>query len=189
MDSLTTIGHTGGSSSQGDPICNEQHSLLAPLILPHPYSFFQANLAEIHGFWAKLCLDTSVAGANTTIDDVLAAIRTVDQIISDGDQAYWKLRLAYIRLARILASLNPIINRQKRNGHIHARRGHDNSTVKRHLHLKAVEGQTPEAVSGLRSRWGKRLDKMTGGSLFLAVVYSEKAESMMYVSTNFLVTE
>lgn len=44
----------------------------------------------IQGFWAKLFLDTLVAGANTTINNVLAAIRTVDQIISDGDQAYWK---------------------------------------------------------------------------------------------------
>ena len=94
---------------------------------------------------------------------------------------YWKHRLANIQLARLLESLDPTINRQRRNGHIDARRGHDNSSVKREIYLKALEGQSTKAITTRRLRWGKRLDKLTGGSLFLTVAYSEKAENMMYV--------
>ncbi|KAM3458407.1 hypothetical protein MY3296_000613 [Beauveria thailandica] len=180
MDSLALPPtQTGATAPPGQILSNEQLSLLKPLIPEESWPTFKVHFEEIHFFWAKLLLDTSVTGTNATILNALAAIRMVDSILSDESLPRWKHRFAYIRLARILESLDRIIGRERQEGHVSGRRGQGNSTIKRDIYLQAVEGESGKTLGDLHPRWGKRLDKMTGGSLFLAFAYSDKADSMI----------
>ncbi|KAF5127206.1 hypothetical protein E5D57_008134 [Metarhizium anisopliae] len=123
-----------------------------------------------------------------SISDIMASLINVrhdptevivDSILSDEGLPRWKHRFAYIRLARILETLDRIIGHERQKGHVSGRRGQGNSTIKRDMYLQAVEGESGKTLGDLRPRWGKRLDKMTGGSLFLAFAYSDKADSMI----------
>ncbi|KJK84687.1 hypothetical protein H633G_11597 [Metarhizium anisopliae BRIP 53284] len=98
MDSLALPPtQTGTTAPPGQILSNEQLSLLKPLIPEESWRTFKVHFEEIHFFWAKLLLDTSVTGTNATILNALAAIRIVDSILSDEGLPRWKHRFAYIR--------------------------------------------------------------------------------------------
>lgn len=106
----------------------------------------------------------------------------VDGIISDENTPYWQRRLAQMQLTRILASLEAIIKRERRKGQFDGRRGEDNATLVRDTYFRPLEGQTSNQDADLGMRWSNRMSRLLDGSTFLAVAYSDIAETKMYVS-------
>ncbi|OAA71708.1 hypothetical protein LEL_08943 [Akanthomyces lecanii RCEF 1005] len=170
--------------SDNEALSHEEKLFLTPLTRYQPWSLYQTDEIQIHTFWDILGVETSMT-ASSCLTDAYAAIQVVDEIISDESLEYWKHRLAYVQLQNILASLDVIILREKRNGHIESRRGHGNNTIKYGILSKALEGRSSANVTRLRVRWSRRWSLIIGGSMLLAIAYSDKAETLV---RNFAVT-
>jgi hypothetical protein len=162
-------------------LTTEQQALLAPLIRQEPWKLFQSDSGPIYSFWSTLVLETSVADTTATITDVQNVLRIVDGIISDESRPYWQHRLAYLQLTRILASLMSIIKRHRMNGQLNGQQGQDNSTLLLNTYMAALEKRRSRREINHRIRLAKRWSRMIRGSMFLAVAYSRKVETMMYV--------
>ncbi len=164
--------------TSGKTLSSEEMLSLKPLIRDQPWSLYQANKEQIHGFWENLEIETSVDG-NSCLAEAHKAFQFVDEIISDESLDYWKHRLAYVQLRKFLASLDAIILREKRKGHIDGRCGHRNNTIKYGILSKALEGRSSANAISLRVRWSRRWSLIIGGSMLLAIAYSDNAESQV----------
>lgn len=105
----------------------------------------------------------------------------MDKIISNESLSYWKHRLAYVQLQKLLASLDVVILREKRNWRIKGRRGHGISTIKYKILNKALKGRSSATAIRRRVRYSRRWSLIIGGSMLLAIAYSGKAETNVYV--------
>lgn len=163
------------------PVTAYQNALLEPLIRPDAWKYFQASADEIYSFWSTLVLDTSLGDPAIAISDIQIKLRVLGNIISDSARPYWQHRLAYLRLARFLIMLPPIMAGHKRSGQLCGRPGHNNSTVLLETYTKALEGQISRAEAVRHVRFARRWSLIMGGSMFLGFAYSDKADSKMYV--------
>lgn len=163
------------SSALGNFLSDEELLSLQPLIRDQPWSLYQSNRSQIHSFWENLEIETSLTG-DSCLADAHKAIQVVDDIISNESLEYWKHRLAFVQLRKALASLDAIILREKRCGHIDGRRGHKNATIKYGILKKALQGRPSANAIPRRVRCSRRWSLIIGGSMLLAIAYSDNAE-------------
>ncbi|KAK2590668.1 hypothetical protein QQS21_011648 [Conoideocrella luteorostrata] len=164
---------------QKNGLTNEQSSLLTPLVREDLWPFFISNQEQILSFWSTLVSNTSEISTAATDKDIQNVFQTVDNIISDEKRPYWEHRLAYVQLNRVLTSLKPIINYRRQHGLFRSHRGHDNSTVMLDMYVMALEGRKPRREIARNIRLGKRWSLSIAKSLFLAVAYSNRVDTII----------
>ncbi|OAA34346.1 hypothetical protein ISF_10016 [Cordyceps fumosorosea ARSEF 2679] len=173
----------GEALCNGEALTNEEMCFLKRTICDEPWLLYQTDKSQIHTFWDNIKIDTSMA-RDSCLADAYQAIQVLDEIISDKSLVYWKHRLAYVQLQKLLASLDMTILREKRNGHIDGRRGYGNKTVKYEILSKALEGRSSAKAIRLHVRRSRRWSLIIGGSMLLAVAYSGKAETYVTEHTD-----
>lgn len=150
------------------------------LIKPDAKQVFAERCEEIYETWMSLLRKTSLPDNATCDDDsVIAAIRTLDNIITNPEDEVIS-RLAHIQLARMLAVLKKKVKNDRRHGLIDGIRGQGDATVAIHIYMCAA-GVEREAVHGLTrlcNRWDTILAEKSPLLLF---TFTEVADRMMYV--------
>lgn len=132
----------------------------------------------IHGSWSQFTINTDV-DEGTTIPVVMDLLRATDEATVNKCNTYWQRRLAYLQLHRNLQVLKRIVGRQRRRRQIDRSRGRGNSSIALEIYSNALQGKAGNYVAHqmrLAKRWSLSLRK----SLFLAVAYSDFAETRMY---------
>ena len=149
-------------------------TLLMPWARQDSWKLFRLHAQDAYNFWATLVLDSK----RTTFKQVHLQVRTIDSIIYDKRQVYWKRRLAQIQLARILANLEVLVKREKQKRRTRGRsREKGNAAIVRKIYLRALGGRKSPRDVITRIRWCKRMARLIDGSMFLAVAYSNLAET------------
>lgn len=164
-------------------------SRLAQQLIKHDAeAFFREHIEEFYKFWLSL-LDRTAFPPNVTFTDrrVVDAFKAVDNAITSRDNTYLLSRLAYVRLASMIASLKEIIANDRRNSWKNNRR---DASVAIDVYVSAqriVPGSTEADLEKLRNNLNKRIDlsnhwaDLGGIAPLLLLTYSDKAEGIMYV--------
>ncbi|KAL7905995.1 hypothetical protein GGI35DRAFT_483263 [Trichoderma velutinum] len=176
-------------ANQDNPtITGRQFKVVTYMVWPDSLGLFDRRHLEVQEFWTTLLRKTSLP-PNITIDHekIMAAFTAIDCIILGTSNELWKLRLAYVRLARISSLLLSIIASGRRKGRISRGVGKGNASILIDLYMKAQNEQISTELRvqiQRRLRIARRWADLIGGSIFLAVVYSNKAE----IAMNFSIT-
>lgn len=156
-------------------------NLLQSIIQPNALPFFECHCQEIHDFWSWLARKTSIP-ADVAINDPLitSAFAIIDDAILHSGEYFWRSRLAYVQLTRVLIAIKSIIARRGRQ---RRRVGQGNASILIDLYVKAqVEPFSPKILRQKvqnRVRVAKRWADLISGSIFIAAAYNDKAEMMM----------
>ncbi|KAF3060434.1 hypothetical protein CFAM422_011326 [Trichoderma lentiforme] len=171
------------NNRENPAITGRQFKVVTYMVWPDSLGLFDRCHLEVQEFWTTLLRKTSLP-PNITIDHekIIAAFTAIDCIILGTPNELWKLRLAYVRLARISSLLLSIIASGRRKGRVPRGVGKGNASILIDLYMKAQNEQTSTELRvqiQKRLRIARRWADLIGGSIFLAVVYSNKAEIAM----------
>lgn len=156
-------------------------NLLQSIIQPNALPFFECHCQEIHDFWSWLARKTTIP-ADVAINDpiITSAFAIIDDAILHSGEYFWRSRLAYVQLTRVLIAIKSIIARRGRQ---RRRVGQGNASILIDLYVKAqVEPFSPKVLRQKvqnRVRIAKRWADLISGSIFIAAAYNDKAEMMM----------
>lgn len=171
------------NNQQSRTMTGAQLKIVTYMVWPDSLGLFERSHLEVQEFWSTLLRRTILPPNITTEHEkIIAAFTAIDCIILGKPNELWKLRLAYVRLARISSLILSIIATGRRKGRVPRGVGKGNASILIDMYMKA---QNEQISAGLRVQIQRRLRiarrwaDLIGGSIFLAVVYSNKAEIAM----------
>ena len=163
-------------------------SLPSRLVRHDAIECFANNCEKIWEDWTSLLQKTTLPPNVASSDArVTAAFRAVDSVIS-GKQSTYVLRwLAYARLMALYDSLKPVVRTERENGEAYRERGDRDINAVIDIYENALR---PSDRRGLRDvilehrRTGKRVNSLAGPSPLFLLIYSDEAETVMYVASH-----
>lgn len=189
-EQLTNESEINSSGSrQSHTMTDAQLKVVTYMVWPDSMGLFARCQAEVQKFWTSLLKNTSLPPSITfEHEKIIAAFSAIDRIILEKPNDLWKLRLTYVRLARISSLILSLIATGRRKGRVQRGVGKGNASILIDMYMKAQKDRTSTEMRvqiQRRLRVARRWADLIGGSLFLAVVYSNKAEVAMYVTAAF----
>jgi hypothetical protein len=150
-------------------------------------STFTDNCEKTVPDWIALLHETTLPRAIASSDSrFTAAFKAVDSVILRRQGTYLLRRLAYVQLMRLFGSLEAAIQSERRKG-VHHASGYGNTSVAIDIYMNAQECQRGpnlrNKVVEQRRRMGKRVVAISGPSPLFLLVYSDTAESILYVDS------
>lgn len=160
-------------------------SLANRLIKGQSISLFIENFNRTLPDWILLLSKTILPGGIASSDHrITAAFRVIDSIICGHHGTYLLRRLAYVQLMRLFEFLEVVIEFERRKG-LHRAIGYGNTSVAIDIYISAQDRElgrkSRNEVSQRHRRIGKRTLAIAGPSPLLLLMYSNAAESIMYV--------
>ena len=161
-------------------------SLSYKLVRRDAMEAFADNCEMIWEYWISLLRKTTLPPNIASSDiRVTAAFRAVVSVISESQSKYVLRWLAYVQLMRIFDSLQPIVRREREKGVAHRERGDRDVSaaigVYQNTQQTRSDARDPRHVIKEQRRTGRRVRSLTGPSPLFLLIYSEKAEAVVYV--------
>ncbi|KAL6887151.1 hypothetical protein HDV57DRAFT_488148, partial [Trichoderma longibrachiatum] len=168
------------SDSQNKNISGAQFKIVTYMVWPDSLGIFEKSHLQVQEFWSTLLRRTNLPPEITIEHEkIISALTAIEGVILENSEVLWKSRLAYVRLAKISSLILSIIATGRRKGRIPRGVGKGNASILIDLYMKARNEETSTELRvqiQKRLRIARRWADLIGGSMFLAVVYSNKAE-------------
>ncbi|KAK0628873.1 hypothetical protein B0T17DRAFT_169023 [Bombardia bombarda] len=162
-------------------------SFLSNRLIGHePISTFAGNCEKTLPDWIALLRNATLPNGITSEDPrIIAAFKAVDSVIC-GQGSKMLRRLANVHLMRLFGSLEAIIETDRETGRIHREPYYRDDHVAMDIYISAQEthSNTNELRLMLRrgrKRFSKRWSDLATASPLFVLVYSDAAESIVYV--------
>lgn len=148
----------------------------------NPNQTISNTILETVEKWLILLQKTSLP-TNTSSSDPLVkeAIQAAYEAVQAGGTF---ARLAYIRWLDVLDSIESLITSERKRGQRKNDRNR-NSTITIRIIIQTIPGLSKVQINNQLNRNAKRWKHLSGLSVFLLLLYSDKTESVMYVIDHF----
>lgn len=163
-------------------------SLSRRLVGYDPIETFAENCEKTLPDWVALLRKTTLPNGITSGDSrIITAFKAVDNVIC-GQGTGLLQRLANVQLMRLFNSLEGIIKADRDNGRIHREPYFRDANIAMDIYLGAQDTQVDTKELRLklrqgRKRFSKRWSHLAEPSPLFVLVYSNAAESIVYVAT------
>lgn len=146
-------------------------------------SFADNCAITIHAWHCLLYKSTLSADITRTDPRIAAAFKAVDDVITGKEGTYLLRRLAFIQLMRIFVTLESIIRHERDKAQVERSPCYRASSVAMDLYVSCQESDLRNTRDKLkeRKRTGRSWVQLAGPSPFLALLYSEAAEPILFV--------
>jgi hypothetical protein len=137
--------------------------------------------------WNLLLLKTTIPQTISIADlNMSASVKVLHNTIAAREGSSLPPRFGYVQLARFLGALEERIKEGKGHGLIPLERGRVNASIAIDMFLDAQDAGSNDLLTRRKiwefKRIGKRWETMIGPSVLLLSIYSDVAESFVYVS-------
>ena len=135
--------------------------------------------------WISLETATALPEGTTSSDPrIIFAFKALDRLF-DSESDIYIVRMAYIQLGRLLRRLETMIKSERQAGILHRERRYPDSSISIDMYMSAKEpvkhmGRVRQNLIERRAismRWVI----LVGSTPFLSLIFSETAETIMYV--------
>lgn len=157
------------------------------LIGHNPIETFADNCEKILPDWIALLRKATLPNGITSEDPrIITAFQAVDNVIC-GQGTHLLQRLANVQLMRLFGSLGEIIKSDKDNGRMHREPYYRDATIAMDIYLSIQKTRSNTRDLRLklkegRKRFSKRWSNMAAPSPLFVLVYSDAAETIVYVA-------
>jgi hypothetical protein len=168
---------------------SEEHlyDTAAQVLRPEAGRLCFLHIEEMYRFWVALSQSKALimAPKPNWKDNAIYVFRQIDSYIDEKHTAPNLQRIGYIGLAILMEDLKQAISVNRRRGNIESKPGHRNASLALDLYLAAQDSKANTALA--KKQLNRRLEvsrrwlALSIRCPLLAVVYSEKAEKVMYV--------
>lgn len=153
------------------------------LITGDSIPFFLNNFQLIFDIWISFL--TTKASVRSVNHAVVAAFDVLDDLVRDYRDTRFLLRFAYVQLAEAIDALEKVVSTDRLAGHVHGGAGYRDESAYIDVYLtakgKPLNNLKKRNELSERRRIGRRWREITNLSLLLLAVYSDDAESIVYV--------
>lgn len=164
------------------PVCHDPNQLARSLVRMDAANFFAENLEDMMNFWTAL-LDSTSLPRNISCSDssVTSAFRSLDKILLEPNSTPLALRLAFVRMPKLMDTVKGIIAANKRQGRLKVPASKLNSNIALELYSKAQgsESRSTRRELNLRRRLAQRWVDISGAHPLILITYTEKTEDIM----------
>lgn len=195
---LQDCGQSKSDNLSPSPSCSPEISRLAQeMIIKDSVPFFKNNCLEFLQLWISLLQKTFLPRDITCTDTRVAeALNFIDGLITSEHSGH--RRLGYVRLAGLSVFLDTVIRKDRRSGRLDTKVGNGNASIAIDTYQRTLSDlatsragaeklrpvgklRTPRDQAKRNRRIAKRWAVVLQEAPLLVVVFSDKAEKIMYV--------
>lgn len=155
---------------------------LTMLIRDDSWQLFQALHRDVFEFWSCLVQNSSISGALPK-NDICRLFQSLKSALLDGTRSYWQKRLVHLRLGRLTTSLLKLVARDRQRDERFLYRRNIDDVIE--LYRASKLGQSQRVAKkeiAKQLRVSRRWELLIGDSIFLAIAFSNDADTLMYVT-------